>query len=82
MALGALIAYISKMTLLKKCVLFASAIPIAIFTNVLRVCALILAANFLGSQWAMPEHWFHTVSGMGVFAISMILIFLEMRVLE
>jgi exosortase/archaeosortase family protein len=67
---------------LKKGILFISAIPIAIFTNVLRVCALILAANWLGSQWAMPEHWFHTASGMGVFGISMILIFLTMRGLE
>jgi len=82
LALGALIAYISNMSLLRKMILFISAIPIAIFTNVLRVCALILAANWLGSQWAMPEHWFHTASGMGVFGISMILIFLTMRGLE
>jgi len=82
LALGALIAYISKTSILRKGILFISAIPIAIFTNVLRVCALILAANWLGSQWAMPEHWFHTASGMGVFGISMILIFLTMRGLE
>jgi exosortase A len=82
LALGALMAHISKTSIFKKGVLFISAIPIAIFTNVLRVCALILAANWLGSQWAMPEHWFHTASGMGVFAISMILLFLIMRVLE
>lgn len=82
LALGALIAHISNTTSWKKGILFISAIPIAIFTNVLRVCALILAANWLGSQWAMPEHWFHTASGMGVFGISMVLIFLLMRVLE
>ena len=82
LALGALIAYISKTSILRKVILFVSAIPIAIFTNVLRVCALILAANWLGSQWAMPEHWFHTASGMGVFGISMVLIFLTMRALE
>jgi exosortase len=82
LALGALMAYISNTGLLKKVILFISAIPIAIFTNVLRVCALILAANWLGADWAMPEHWFHTASGMGVFGISMILLFLTMRVLE
>ncbi len=82
LALGALMAYISKTSLWKKAVLFISAIPIAIFTNVLRVCALIFVANWLGSQWAMPEHWFHTASGMGVFGISMVLIFLIMRMLE
>ncbi len=82
LALGALIAYISKISIFRKVILFISAIPIAIFTNVLRVCALILAANWLGANWAMPEHWFHTASGMGVFGISMILIFLTMRGLE
>jgi exosortase A len=82
LALGALMAYISNTGMLKKLGLFISAIPIAIFTNVLRVCALILAANWLGSEWAMPEHWFHTASGMGVFVISMVLIFLTMRALE
>jgi exosortase A len=82
LALGALMAYISNTGLSKKVILFISAIPIAIFTNVLRVCALILAANWLGANWAMPEHWFHTASGMGVFGISMILLFLTMRVLE
>ena len=82
LALGALIAYISDTNILKKGILFASAIPIAIFTNVLRVCALILAANWWGGQWAMPEHWFHTASGMGVFGISMILLFLTMKALE
>ena len=82
LALGALIAYFSNTAVWKKGLLFISAIPIAIFTNVLRVCALILAANGLGNQWAMPEHWFHTASGMGVFGISMILLFLMMRMLE
>jgi exosortase A len=82
LALGALIAYFSNTAVWKKGILFVSAIPIAIFTNVLRVCALILAANGLGNQWAMPEHWFHTASGMGVFGISMILLFLTMRIME
>ena len=82
LALGALMAYLAKTSLGGKAALFISAIPIAIFTNVLRVCALILAANSLGSQWAMPDHWFHTGSGMGVFGISMVLLLLAMRMVE
>jgi exosortase A len=82
LAMGSLIAYMSRLSLAKKTVLFLLAIPIAIFTNVLRVCALILAANSLGSEWASPEHWFHLTSGMAVFVISMALIFLSMKVLE
>jgi exosortase A len=82
LALGALIAHMSAMTMPRKIALFFMAIPIAIFTNVLRVCALILVADRFGSMWASPEHWFHTASGMGVFVVSMILLFLTMKVLE
>ncbi len=82
MALSALIACMSDMTMTRKMVLFLIAIPVAIFTNVLRVCALILVADRFGGDWASPEHWFHTTSGLGVFVISMILLFIFMRVLE
>ncbi len=82
LALSALVAYVSKMSTGKKVALFLSAVPIAIITNVMRVCALILAANFLGGEWASPEHWFHTASGMGVFVVSMMFLMLGVRVLE
>jgi exosortase A len=82
LALGALMAYLSKISVKKKIILFLSAIPIAIVTNVLRVCALILIANFMGGEWASPEHWFHMASGMGVFVVSMLLLLLGLRVLE
>jgi len=82
LALGALIAYISQTGLAKKIIIFFAAIPIAIFTNILRVCALILVANWWGGQWASPEHWFHATSGMAVFAISMVLLIGLMKVLE
>jgi len=82
LALGALIAHMASMSTPRKIALFFMAIPIAIFTNVLRVCALILVADRFGSMWASPEHWFHTASGMGEFVVSMILLFLTMKVLE
>jgi exosortase A len=82
MALGSLIAYFSPIGMTRKTVLFLSAVPVAIFTNVLRVSVLIVAASWLGGRWASPEHWFHTASGMGVFVISMVLLFMEMKVME
>lgn len=81
LALGALIASMSPLSFPRKIILFLAAIPIAIFSNVLRVCALIMAANSLGSRWASPEHWFHTTSGLAVFVISMALILLSVKVL-
>jgi len=82
LAVGAWVAYSFKISTWKKVVLFLSTFPIAIFVNVLRVCALILAAQWWGAQWALPEHWFHTASGIGVFAVSLILLFLVEWVLE
>ena len=82
LALGALIAYISQVNRAKKWVIFLASIPIAIFSNILRVCALILAANWWGGQWASPEHWFHVTSGMAVFVVSMILLIGLAKVLE
>jgi exosortase len=82
LALGALIAYISRVNRVKKAAIFVAAVPIAIFTNILRVCALILAANWWGGQWASPEHWFHVTSGMAVFVVSMALLLGLAKVLE
>jgi len=82
LAVGAWVAYSFKISPWKKVVLFLSTIPIAIFVNVLRVCALILAAQWWGAHWASPDHWFHTASGIGVFAVSLILLFLMEWVLE
>ena len=82
LAVGAWVAYSFKISAWKKVVLFLSTIPIAIFANVLRVCALILAAQWRGAHWAFPGHWFHTASGIGVFAVSLILLFLTEWVLE
>lgn len=81
LALAALIAYMSHLSLPRKIILFLAAVPIAILTNVLRVCALIAAANSLGSEWASPDHWFHLTSGLAVFVVSMALLLLSVKVL-
>jgi hypothetical protein len=46
------------------------------------VCALILAAQWWGAEWASPDHWFHAASGIGVFALSLLLLFMLEWVLE
>jgi exosortase A len=82
MAMGALFAYLLRGGIGRKLLLFLLTIPVAIATNVLRVCTLIFVAEKLGSEWASPEHWFHTTSGLAVFFISMAILFGIMRVLE
>ena len=82
MAMGALYAYLLRGSFARKLLIFLLMIPVAIATNVLRVCTLIFVADKLGSQWASPDHWFHTTSGLAVFVISMAILFGIMRVLE
>ncbi len=82
MAMGALFAYLLRGGIGRKLLLFLLTIPVAIATNILRVCTLIFVAEKLGSEWASPEHWFHTTSGLAVFFISMAILFGIMRVLE
>ncbi|MRR07829.1 MAG: exosortase A [Deltaproteobacteria bacterium] len=82
MAMGALFAYLLRGSFARKLILFLAAAPVAIATNVLRVCTLIFVADKLGGEWASPEHWFHTTSGLAVFLISMAALFGIMRVLE
>jgi exosortase A len=82
MAMGALFAYLLRGSFAKKFLIFLLAAPVAIATNVLRVCGLIFAADKLGGEWAAPEHWFHTASGLAVFVISMAILFAIMRLLE
>jgi len=82
LAVGAWVAWYFKISTGKKVILFLCTIPIAIFVNVLRVCALILAAQWWGAEWASPDHWFHAASGIGVFALSLLLLFMLEWVLE
>lgn len=82
MAMGALFAYLLRGGFGRKLLIFLLTIPVAIATNVLRVCALIFVADKLGQKWASPEHWFHTASGLAVFVISMAMLLGIMRILE
>ena len=75
MALAAVIAHLSEISLLKKIILFFLSIPIAIISNVLRVASLILISNFWGLQVAAPDTIWHTLTGLLVFVIGFIFIY-------
>ncbi|MBN1341427.1 MAG: EpsI family protein [Phycisphaerae bacterium] len=51
-------------------VLLASAGPVAVAANVLRIVTLIVVADHWGVRAAGPESWFHNVSGVVVFAAA------------
>lgn len=82
MALGAVIANYSKENWIKKIILFLSSIPIAIFSNVVRVSGLILISHFWGLDAAAPDSIWHTITGVFVFVIGFILLYFINRMLR
>jgi exosortase len=79
-AFGALFAYIAKLSLARKLVLFAAAVPIAMLANMWRIVTL----TFIGCRWG-SEHahgWVHDVTGYGIFAVAFILFFAFERFLR
>lgn len=69
-ALGTLMAYFTPISRVKKAVLFVSAVPIAVSTNVIRIVALTLASEIYGTKFAMG--WFHDTMGILVFVFAFI----------
>jgi len=74
-------AYIAKMAIWKRALLFLSAFPLAIFGNVLRVTSIFVIAEYGDAQWAR-ETW-HDWSGLLLFyPISLALLLALHSVLE
>jgi exosortase len=78
-ALTAVIAYVSKMGLAKGGALLLSAIPVSIFTNSLRIYLTGVLSYTFGRRAA--EGFFHNISGLLIFAIGVLLLFLLGRFL-
>ena len=70
LALGSIFAYLLKANMFKKNVLFFSAIPIALFSNIIRVIMLCLGVFIYGSQ--MTKGLFHDLTGYLVFVIAFV----------
>jgi exosortase len=71
-ALAVALAFLSQKTVLKQTVLIFMAIPIAIFTNMLRVIVTGFLAQYYGA--AAAEGFFHEFAGLAVFALAMALL--------
>ncbi|MRR55644.1 MAG: exosortase/archaeosortase family protein [Deltaproteobacteria bacterium] len=72
LALGVAYAIISQRSNLKRWILVLATIPIAIFTNALRVIVTGILAQWWGAKAA--EGFFHEFAGMAVFALAMLLL--------
>lgn len=78
--LGLLFAFLSNFGFLRRMLLFLSSIPIAIFSNMVRVYALCLIAYFWGSQ--AIHGLVHDISGYMIFVVAFISLFLVMKLLS
>lgn len=76
----AVVAYVAKRPRWQKCVVFLSAIPVALACNVLRIA---LSAWFyhMGYSW-LAEGAFHDGAGLFMMPVAMLLIALEFKLLS
>jgi exosortase len=72
LALAVAMAFLTQQGPIKRTVLIVSALPIAIATNMFRVIATGVLAQFYGAKAA--EGFFHEFAGMAVFALAMVLL--------
>jgi exosortase len=72
LALGVGSAFISQNAIWKRWALVLSAVPIAIFTNALRVIATGILAQYWGAKAA--EGFFHEFAGFVIFGLAMVLL--------
>lgn len=79
-ALGALMAYFSNITKVKKTILFLSSIPIALCSNIIRIVSLSLVSEVYGAEIATGK--FHDVMGILVFVFAFIGLTLVAKMLE
>jgi len=80
LAFGALFAYLSKMSLPKRLILFAAAVPISVLANMWRIVTMAFIACRYNS---LATHGFvHDVTGYGIFAVAFVLFFSFERLLR
>ncbi|MFH1097169.1 MAG: exosortase/archaeosortase family protein [Candidatus Desantisbacteria bacterium] len=70
LALGALFAYLLNISMVRRIVVFLSTIPIALFSNVVRIVLLCLVAHIYGKEAAIPGSFFHDFAGFLVFVVA------------
>ncbi len=73
LALSAAFARISNHSLIKKWVLFFSAVPIAIFVNIVRLTITAILSVYLGEKAA--EGFLHEASGILIFILGLVILY-------
>jgi len=80
LALSGVYAYLTQKTALKKLILFISAVPIALVANIFRISLTALGAYLISPK--MAEDFLHELSGLVVFIVSFISLFILGEILK
>ncbi|MDY6959195.1 MAG: archaeosortase/exosortase family protein, partial [Halobacteriota archaeon] len=73
LSLGTIFAYIHEGSNLSRFLVVLSAIPIAIFANILRISSILAIADIYGSDTAIS--FFHNFSGFLSFGLALLMLF-------
>lgn len=80
LALGAIIAYLSKLSRWKKIVVFLAAGVMAIVANIVRIVFMALTSEIYGAKFT--EGFLHTLSGLIVFVVALAGLMIVVKELE
>ena len=81
LAMGALLAYLSAISPVRKIFLFFLSVPVAIVSNLIRVPILILVSHYYGMEAADPDTIVHSGSGVFTFVLGLSLLILCSKLL-
>ena len=82
LALGAVFVMISQLATLRKMIFLLLCVPIALFSNIIRVVFLIIMGNLIGTQNVLEGSFYHDFSGYAVFMIGLIIMGTVWKVLK
>ncbi len=82
LALGAVFAYVTDLSAVRKVLLFLSAVPVALISNIVRVPILIFLEHFFGLNAASPDSPWHMASGLFTFFVALMLLLFMARCLR
>lgn len=80
LTLSVIMGYFMLKLVSTRLILVVASVPIAIFVNILRVVAMILLFHFFKID--LTEGVWHTMAGLMVFAVAMLILLLLQRVME
>ncbi|MBX7255473.1 MAG: exosortase/archaeosortase family protein [Candidatus Hydrogenedentes bacterium] len=73
LALGAMMSYMSQTRPCARVLTLLVSVPVAVFSNVLRIFFLCVVASFWGSEVA--SGWVHDISGLFIYVVALLLLF-------